>query len=86
MNGGGEKLKINSAALKKLAESKEWSIPELASVLGVDYSYLFRVLNGEKNGGSKLFRGIYNLCKDEGLNVEEYIFLTSTMSTNNAHN
>lgn len=78
-------MRVNTEALLNLAKEKGWSIPLLADKLGVEYSYLFRVLNREKNGGGKLFSGIYNLCKHEGLNVEEYIFLTKSLSTNNAN-
>ncbi|MFF2016267.1 hypothetical protein [Paenibacillus sp. NPDC058177] len=68
-------MKINSKKLLKLAESEGWSIPELANQLGVNYSYLFRVLKNEKNGGGKLFNGLYQLCKEKELNIEDYIFL-----------
>lgn len=79
-------MNVNSKALLKLAKEKEWSIPELASKLGVEYSYLFRVLFRNKNGGSKLFSGIYLLCKQEDLNIEEFIFLQESLSVNNAVN
>ncbi|MEK8206960.1 hypothetical protein NST41_15305 [Paenibacillus sp. FSL L8-0696] len=77
-------MKINSQKLLALAESEGWSIPELANQLGVDYSYLFRVLKNEKNGGGKLFNGLYQLCKVKELNIEDYIFLQNTLSTNNS--
>lgn len=79
-------MNINTEALKHLARKYHWSIPELADQLGIDYSYLFRVLNNQKKGGSKLFSGIYILCKKEKLNVEDYIFLKGTLSTNNKIN
>lgn len=76
-------MKINITSLIKLAETEDWSIPELAAQLGVEYSYLYRVLKKEKNGGAKLFNGIYQLCKSKGLNIEDYIFLSNPLSTNN---
>jgi transcriptional regulator with XRE-family HTH domain len=66
-------MKVNITALKQLAENKSWSIPDLAKHLGVNYSYLFRILRGEKNGGSKLFSGIYHLCLKEGLSMDDYL-------------
>jgi predicted transcriptional regulator len=68
-------MKINRFALMQLAESRNWSIPELAKRLGVNYSYLYRIMRGEKQGGAKLWSGIYILCKQEGLSVEDYIFM-----------
>jgi len=66
-------MKIRVYALQQLAETKNWSIPYLAERLGVNYSYLFRVLRGEKSGGSKLLSGIYHLCQEEGLAMDDYI-------------
>jgi len=76
-------LKVNVEELSKLAEREGWSVPELALKLGVEYSYLFRVLRNEKNGGGKLFGGIYRLCSEMKLDVEEYIFLKPPLSSNN---
>lgn len=76
-------MKINTEALKSLAGEKGWSVPELAARLDVEYSYLYRVIHGEKNGGSKLFGGVYNLCKNENLDVEDYIFFNEPLSANN---
>lgn len=76
-------MKVNSKKLSELAKTEGWSIPELANKLGVEYSYLFRVLKNEKNGGGKLFNGLYQLCKEMKLNIEDYIFLKKTLSANN---
>lgn len=76
-------MRLNTDALIRLAESRNWSIPELAKKLGVDYSHLFRVLNKEKGAGVKLFSGVYNLCREEGLDADEYIFLSSALSADN---
>ncbi|MEN6326228.1 MAG: helix-turn-helix transcriptional regulator [Syntrophomonas sp.] len=67
-------MKANVAALLELAKARNWTRPELARRLGIDYSYLYRIARGEKDGGAKLWTGIYNLCKEEGLPLEEYIF------------
>lgn len=76
-------MRLNTDALIKLAESKNWSIPELAKRLGVNYSHLFRVLNKEKGAGVKLFTGVYNLCQEEGLDAKQYIFLSEPLSADN---
>jgi transcriptional regulator with XRE-family HTH domain len=72
-------LVVNTTALKSLAWEKGWSIPELAKRLGIDYSYLFRVINGEKKGGGKLFAGLYRLCREENLDFNNYIFFSDSV-------
>ncbi len=67
-------MKANVAALLALGKTRNWTLPELARRLGIDYSYLYRIVRGEKNGGAKLWSGIYHLCKEEGLPLEKYIF------------
>lgn len=76
-------MNINIDALRQLAEERNWSIPELAARLNVEYSYLHRVLKGEKKGGGKLFAGIYNLCVEEGLQAEHYFGGDRVLSMNN---
>ena len=44
-------MKLNRPALLYLAETKNWSTPELANRLGINYSYLYRIMQGEKQGG-----------------------------------
>ena len=73
-------MKVKVGALRKLAKQRDWSIPDLAKMLDLDYSYLSRVMNNEKNGGTKVFAGIYALCKQEGLDVDDYIFLAKPLS------
>ncbi|MCL6561212.1 MAG: helix-turn-helix transcriptional regulator [Firmicutes bacterium] len=68
-------MEVDIVALKALADEKGWSIPELARRLNINYSYLFRILNGEKKGGFKLVTGLYKLCLNEGLNFNTFIFL-----------
>lgn len=66
-------MRANISALTDLARARDWSIPELAARLQLDYSYLFRILKGKKTGGAKLFAGIYRLCQQEGLKMEDYV-------------
>ncbi|MGE5391858.1 MAG: hypothetical protein ACM3PE_12440 [Deltaproteobacteria bacterium] len=66
-------MKAKVSALMDLACDMGWSIPELAVRLQIDYSYLFRILKGQKNGGAKFLAGVYCLCQQEGLYLENYI-------------
>lgn len=68
-------MRVDIDAVITLAKTKGWSTPELASKIGINYSYLFRILTGEKKGGAKFLGGIYHLCKNEKLNIDDYIFL-----------
>lgn len=76
---------VKKDALQALARRKKWSLPELAEHLGVDYSYLFRVMNGQKRGGAKLILGILHLCQQEGLETEDFIFLDAALPPDNGH-
>jgi hypothetical protein len=66
-------MKPNISCLQQLAKTRNWTLPELARRLDVDYSYLFRIMRGEKSGGAKLWNGIYCMCKEEGLSIEDYL-------------
>lgn len=68
-------MRANISALINLAHARGWSIPELAAHLRINYSYLFRILKGQKQGGAKLFAGIYLLCQQEGLDMEDFILM-----------
>lgn len=66
-------MRANISALTELAQTKGWGMPELAARLQIDYSYLFRLLKGQKKGGAKLLAGIYRLCQQEGLPLDKFI-------------
>lgn len=67
-------MQVNLKRLKKLAESNDWSIPELAEKMALDYSFLYRVLQGQRKPGGKFISGLMLLCMDEGLDFEEYVY------------
>lgn len=68
-------MRANISALMELAGNRGWSMPQLAARLQIDYSYLYRIIKCEKHGGAKLFAGIYSLCQQEGLSLDNYISL-----------
>lgn len=76
-------MQVNVKALTMLAAEKGWSTPELARRLGVNYSYLFRIIKGKKKGGAKVLSGLYNLCAEEGLDFKELIFLPASLTVDN---
>ncbi|NPV27090.1 MAG: hypothetical protein HPY81_06500 [Firmicutes bacterium] len=75
------KMKVNVDALRELIKQKfNQSVPQAAEAFGIDYSYLFRVLSGEKDGGPKLFGGLFNYCNNNNLNFNDYIFLNQPLN------
>jgi transcriptional regulator with XRE-family HTH domain len=64
---------VNIKELKKLAKSKCWSLPKMAEIMGLDYSFLYRVIQGERKPGGKFFSGLMLLCMKEGLDFEQFV-------------
>ncbi|MGE5398180.1 MAG: hypothetical protein ACM3MK_11695 [Chitinophagales bacterium] len=73
-------MRVDTAALFGLAAAKQWSSPVLAKRLGIDYSYLYRVLKKEKGAGAKFITGLFQLCKEEGLVFDNYIIMQESLS------
>ena len=66
---------INIAAINEFIEKNEWTSYKLAKELGLDYSYVFRVLKGEVNGGNKFVSRIISFCNKNKIDVRQFIFL-----------
>lgn len=63
---------VNMEKLKVYAELKGWGSIQLSRELELDYSYVYRLLNGTRNGGKKLYEGVIKLCRREGLDFDEF--------------
>lgn len=74
---------INISALEKYMEQNQIKLPQLAHKLNIDYSYLYRIMRGEKSGGGKVISGLIGLCAREGLDIAEFIFLPEALSADN---
>ncbi|MBS4032674.1 MAG: hypothetical protein KGZ63_14835 [Clostridiales bacterium] len=59
--------------LRKLQEEKSWTMPEMAQKMALDYSFLYRVMQGQRNPGGKFLSGLMLLCMDEGLEFEQFV-------------
>lgn len=70
-------MEINIEGVKQLIKekfrnNKAW----FAEEMGVDYSYLYRILNKKRKANSfKLCNGIIRYCKNNNLDYNKYIFL-----------
>ena len=45
----------------------------MAQKMDLDYSFLYRVMQGQRNPGGKFLSGLMLLCMDEGLKFEQYV-------------
>ena len=68
-------LQIRRELLTKLLVERGWRKTEFAKRLGIDYSYLLRLLKGERNPGGKFFSVFMNFCKEENLDFEDYVYI-----------
>lgn len=70
-------MEINIEGVKQLIKekfrnNKKW----FAEEIGVDYSYLYRILNKKRKANSlKTCNGIIRYCKNNNLDHNKYIFL-----------
>lgn len=56
---------------------------DIANIMGLEYSHIFRVLKGNSKPGKKFIDGIDRFCKKFKINSSDYIFLKSTLSKDN---
>lgn len=68
-------MRLNLQRTEQLLMSRGWSEVTFARKLHLDYSYVYRVLRGERGVGRKFLKGLMLLCEREGLNFREFIFL-----------
>ncbi|MCK4261082.1 MAG: helix-turn-helix transcriptional regulator [Halanaerobiales bacterium] len=68
-------MRLNHDAVKRLIENKGWSEVMFAQKLGVDYSYVYRVLRKERGIGKKFITGLMKLCEKEKMNFRKYVIL-----------
>ena len=68
-------MRLNLEKTKRLLEERGWSEVMFARKLNLDYSYVYRVLRGQRGVGKKFLKGLLRLCERENLNFKEFIFL-----------
>ncbi len=68
-------MRLNREKTEQLLNSRGWSEVMFARKLDLDYSYVFRVMRGERGVGKKFLTGLIKLCEKEGLDFKEFIFL-----------
>lgn len=66
--------KLNDTILE-IKKREKLSNEEIAQVMGINYSYLFKIIKKQAKPGKKIFDAVTNLCKRYNLNSNDYIFL-----------
>ena len=74
---------INIDAINDFLSEKGWTSYRLSKELGLDYSYVFRVLKKEVNGGNKFLTRLIEFCNRSKISLNEFIFLGSKLSKDN---
>lgn len=70
-------LDIHRELIRELMKKKGWKKTDFARRLGLNYSYFYRLLKGERNPGSKFFSGFMKVCKEESLLFEDFVYIKS---------
>jgi len=70
---------INLVNVKKYMEENNYSELEMARLMNISYSYLFRVFRGKRQPGRKFIEGLFKA----GMKPEE-IFLRSALPNGNS--
>ncbi|MFT9495933.1 hypothetical protein [Anaerosolibacter sp.] len=74
---------VNIVKLENLLNNRNWSTYKLSKLLGLDYSYVHRVMKKEATPGSKFINSLIKMCQENNLDVNEYIFLGNALHINN---
>lgn len=71
-------MEVNIQKLKdtilEIKRREKLSNDEIAKIIKINYSYLFKILKKRVKPGKKMFDAVTNLCKKYNLNPNEYIF------------
>lgn len=66
-------MKLNREKMEQLLEERGWNQVILAQKLGLDYSYVYRVMRGSRGIGKKFITGLMKMCDKEDLEFKEYV-------------
>ncbi len=69
------KIKKFQKKVESLKEKHHLNNTEIAEIMGLEYSYVFRVFKGETDPGMKFINGVEKFCKKFNIDSKDYIFL-----------
>ncbi len=58
------KLMLRKSKLLEYIKEKRWNLRALSDEMGVDHSYVYRVINGKQDFGRKFIEGLMTACRD----------------------
>ncbi|MCK4259628.1 MAG: helix-turn-helix transcriptional regulator [Halanaerobiales bacterium] len=64
---------IKANKLKELMETKGWDEQMLADKLGIDNSYIYRIMHNGRDAGKKFLITMMKLCVKENLNIYDFV-------------
>lgn len=68
-------MNLNKERTEKFLHDRGWSEVIFARMLDLDYSYVYRVMRGERGVGKKFIGGLMRLCEKEGLDFKDFVIL-----------
>lgn len=68
-------MRLNIEAVSNVLKGKGWSEVMFARKLGLDYSYVYRIMRGERGIGNKFLTQFIKFCENEKLPFRSYIEL-----------
>lgn len=68
-------MNLNRERTEKYLRDRGWSEVMFARMLDLDYSYVYRVMRGERGVGKKFIGSLMRLCEREGLDFKDFVIL-----------
>ena len=69
-------MKLDKKKVRKLLEERGWTNVILADKLGLDYSYIYRIMKGSRNIGKKFITNLMVFCEQEKLDFMDFIIMS----------
>jgi len=69
------KIKEFEKKMEEIKQNEHLSNKEIAEIMEMDYTYLFRIFNENATPGRKAIIGIEKFCQKFNLNSRNFIFL-----------
>lgn len=80
-------MKINidklNQEIDRIKKDNNISNAELSTIMGLDYSYIFRIIKQKQSYGIKIIDGIERLCNRFNLKIDDFIFLEEKLPVGN---
>lgn len=68
-------MELDLNVMRQLLDARGWSEVILARQLGLDYSYVYRIMRKERGIGKKFITEFMKLCEREDLEFKRFVTL-----------